>query len=481
MDRKELTIIQMNDTHGYIEEHWEHFYQGRKSVHYRAGGYARILAYVEQVRNEKGKEVLFLDNGDTFHGTYPVVESEGEILPPLLNTFNLDAMTGHWDFAYGPAKIKKIVSKLNYPMLAINAYQEENDELIFPPYLITEKNGLKIGVIGIAAFIIDKIMPKKYSQGLYFTLGDEELPDYITELKEEQNVDLVVVLSHLGFPQEVKLVEEVEGIDVLLSGHTHNRMSKPALINDTIIFQSGSHGSFLGQLDLTIENKKIIKYNHQLILLDHTMEKDPNLKKLVDETLSPYRQKLANIIGYTEVDLNRSNVLESTMDNLLLTSLLDYADADVAFSNGWRYGAPIPKGPITENDLWNIIPTNPPVSKTTLTGQEIWEMLEENLEHTFSRNPYQQMGGYLKRSMGLSLYFKFENPYGQRIQELFIGNEKIDLKKEYEAVFVTVQGVPEKYGQNRRTTAEYAVDVLRNYIQKNDAVFTPLTGNIRGV
>lgn len=480
LTKKELTVIQMNDTHGYIEEHWEQFYQGNHSIYRKAGGYARISAYLKSLNKEK-EEVLFLDNGDTFHGTYPVVKSKGQILPELLNKLKLDAMTAHWDFAYGPEAIKDLVNQLNYPMLAINAYHKDSDELLFPPYLIIEKKDLKIGVIGIAATIIDKVMPKYFSKGVYFTMGEEELPHYIEELKKEKKVDSIVVLSHLGFPQEIKLAKEVAGIDLLLSGHTHNRIYEPIEINNTLIIQSGCHGSFLGRLDLTIENKKIIDYEHELVLLDDSIEKDAEMTELIDQKMKVNREKLDEVIGDTETDLHRYGVLESTMDNLLLQSMLDYSGAEIAFSNGWRYGAPVPMGPITENDLWNIIPVNPPVSKTILTGREIWDMLEKNLEKTFSKDPYQQMGGYVKRSMGLILYFKFENPYGQRIQELFIGEEAIEMDKEYETVFVTIQGIPKKYGKNREAMDKNAIEVLRNYIKENNPVSSPLEGNIKGV
>lgn len=481
MTKKTLTIIQMNDTHGYIEEHWEHFYRGNDSDYQVVGGYARIASYLKKVRQENKNQVLFLDNGDTFHGTYPVVQTKGKILVPLLNKLNLDGMTAHWDFAYGPDAFKEIVDELTYPMLAINTYYKANDELVFPPYLIKEANDLKIGVIGIAATIVDKIMPKHFSEGIYFTMGNEELPNYIQKLKEEEAVDLVVVLSHLGFPQEIKLAEEVDGIDVLLSGHTHNRLYESVRVNDTLLIQSGCHGSFLGRLDLTIENKKIVDYQHELVLLDEKIEKDAEMEELVAEKMTPYRERLDQVIGQTGTALDRSGIVESTMDNLLLQSMLDSSQADIAFSNGWRYGAPIPKGAITENDLWNIIPVNPPLTKTILTGQEIWEMLEKNLENTFARDPYKQMGGYLKRAMGISMYFKFENPYGQRIQELFVGDKKIEKDKEYQVVFVTVQGVPEKYGKNREAMEIHAIDALKQYIQRHKEVEAPLTGNIKGV
>src|SRR5699024_6670769 len=112
----------------------------------------------------------------------------------------------------------------------------------FPSHTIVDRADLRIGIIGIAEHIVDKTMPAHFSEGVYFTLGVEELPPIIKKLREEENVDLIIVLSHFGFPQEVQLAKEVEGIDVLLSGHTHNALREPVVINDTIIIQSGCQG-----------------------------------------------------------------------------------------------------------------------------------------------------------------------------------------------------------------------------------------------
>lgn len=162
----------MNDTHGYLEKHWENFYDGEGSKYIQTGGYARISSYVKNIRKAKDGNLLFLDGGDTFHGTYPVVHTKGKILPPLLNQLGLDAMTAHWDFAYGPEHFKSLLEDLNYPMLAINCFDKNTDELVFQPYIIKEVNELKIGIIGIAATIIDKTMPDHFSKGLYFTMGN---------------------------------------------------------------------------------------------------------------------------------------------------------------------------------------------------------------------------------------------------------------------------------------------------------------------
>ncbi len=478
MSKKEITIIQMNDSHGYLEEHYEHFFEGDHYRYIKAGGYPRIKTYIEEVRKAKNNNVLFLDGGDTFHGTYPVVTSEGEVLIDLLNDLHLDGMTAHWDFAYGPKRLNQIIEKLNYPMLAINVYDKETNELVYKPYIIKEINGLKIGVVGIAATIVDKVMPEHFSTGLYFTLGNEELPDYIKELKEVKGVDLVVVLSHLGFPQEVKLASEVDGIDVLLSAHTHNRLYEPTTVNKTIIIQSGCHGSFLGHLDLVVENKEIIDFTHHLVVLDDKIKKDSQMQEVVNEKLKPYREKLDKVLGETKTDLNRNLVLESTMDNFLLNAIIDYTNADVAFSNGWRYGAPVPVGKITENDLWNIIPVNPPISKVSLTGREIWDMMEENLERTFAFDPYDQMGGFVKRAMGINLYFKIENSLGHRIQYLFIKGVPIDYNKLYDVAFVTSQGVPVKYGKDRHNLDIKAIEVLKKYLEKEKTIAAPLINTI---
>lgn len=438
------------------------------------GGYARLASYVKQVRNEADDNVLLLDGGDTFHGTYPVVKTKGEILPPILNKLGFDGMTGHWDFAYGPDHLNEVASELNYPMLAINCYKKGTDELAFPPYRIKEINGVKVGVIGIAATIVDKTMPDQFSEGVSLTFGREELPKYVKEVKEEHDVDLVVVNSHLGYPQDLQMAKETDGIDVYLSTHTHNQVYEPAMVNDTLVIQSGCHGSFVGRLDVSVKDKKVVDHKHELVTMDETISEDAEMKELVDEKLAPYQEELGEVIGETKTDLYRNEVLESTMDNFLLQSLLDHTGAEVAFSNGWRYGAPIPKGPITVNDLWNIIPVNPPVSTVKLEGHEIWEMLEENLERTFSRDPFGQMGGYVKRTLGLKVYAKVENPAGERIQEIFIGDKPLYKNKVYDATFVTVQGVPAKYGHDRENLDTHAIEALQNYVKKHETIEAPI-------
>ncbi len=169
------------------------------------------------------------------------------------------------------------------------------------------------------------------------------------------------------------------------------------------------------------------------------------------------------------------------MDNLLLQSLMEQTGAQVAFSNGWRYGAPVVPGPVTLNDLWNIIPVNPPLSTVDLTGEEIRTMLEENLEHTFSRDPFQQMGGYVKRMLGINVYVKVENGSGNRIQELFVQGQPIKNRQVYTTVFVTAQGVPQKYGSGRQELDIHAIEALQAYLSKTSTAGVSLQGTVKVV
>lgn len=471
----ELTLIQVNDVHSYLELHTELFWTAKGAQYRPAGGYARIATLIKQIRAERPGRVLLFDGGDTLHGTHVAVQTRGEALLPILNALGFDAMTGHWDFAYGPQHLKALSAQLNYPMLAANCFDEKTDRPYFPPFKVCEVAGLRVGVIGLAAYILDKTMPPSFSQGIYLTLGTEVLPGLIAQLRQDEQADLIVVVSHLGFPQDLQLAHDVEGIDVILSAHTHNRVTTPARVNQTLIIQSGSHGSFVGRLDLTIEDSAVSAYHHELITVDETIIPDKEVQALVEAALAPTRAELAHIVGETNLALHRNTALEATMDNFLLRSLIECTDAQLAFSNAWRYGAPIAPGPVTLGDLYNIIPMNPPVSTIDLTGAEVHAMLEEALEHTFSRSPYQQMGGYLKRSLGLSMYVKLENPAGQRIQRLFIGDKTLDPKQVYPTTFVTLQGVPAHYGQNRQNLDIHAIDAMQQALARG-----PVDSALRG-
>jgi 2',3'-cyclic-nucleotide 2'-phosphodiesterase (5'-nucleotidase family) len=461
---RDLVILQMNDLHGYLESHCEWFWASSGFVYRQAGGVARIKTLVDQLRAKFG-DVLFCDGGDTFHGTRPIVVTKGACLPPILNLFGLSAMTGHWDFAYGPEELQRRVAELNYPFLAANVYQEGDGTLLFPPYRVVTVRTVRVGIIGLACNIVDKTMPANFSKGIRFTEGRDELAGCIRQLREQEKVDVVVLLSHLGFPQDVELLQSTPGVDVCLSSHTHNRLAAPVKVGDTLLIQSGCHGSFLGTLHLQIDHGgSLTLLEHELMEVSEEFAEDEQVRGLVNSAMAPFRAELDEVAGDTRVALNRATMLASTADDMILDAMLRATGAEVAFSNGWRYGAPVAPGPITVNDLYNLAPMDPEIMLLDLTGSEVWQMLEENLERTFSRDAFGQMGGYVKRCAGLTTFFKAENPKGSRIQEIFIGTDSIQRCRSYRAAYITVQGVPDKYGRNRKQSGITLIPALRQLL-----------------
>lgn len=460
-----LSIAYLNDVHGYLEPHPEIFFNAENRDIRTAGGYSRIFSTIKNIRKQNSNTLIF-DGGDTFHGTLPAVESNGEAIIPVLNKIGFTAMVGHWDFAYGPDQLLKLNSQLNYPILGINVYTADG-ELFLKPYIFVEVEDVKIAVVGICSNIIDKTMPDRFSKGLKITDGMEELPGYVREVKDK-GADLIFLLSHNGYPQDFKMLSEINGIDVCLSAHTHNRLFEPTVVNGTLVIQCGCHGSFLGHLQLDFLGDRIQSHQYSLIPITESIDPDKEMDELIDLIMKPYQELKTKIVGKTAVLLDRYNTLNSSMDDFLLQAVKDATATELVFSNGWRYGAPIPPGPISKWDLFNIIPMNPPVSIVKLTGYEIISMLEENLERTFSADPMKQMGGYLKRCLGLTAYIRIENPKGHRIQDIYIGTERLKPGKIYNASFLTQQGVPANLGSERIDLPFTVVEVLTDFLKKNN-------------
>ena len=475
MNRNKLTLIQINDAHGYFSPHKEVFFEAEGFQVREAGGYARIKTLVDRIRSQS-EHSLFLDCGDSFHGTFLTTQTQGSAVLPILNAMGIEAMSAHWDFAYTPSKLRDLDHRLNYPLLAANVYVYDKKKRLFDPYMIKEYNGLRVGVFGMACEHVVQGFPQKFSDGIYMSPEYKEIPNIASELRNKQKCDLVVLLSHLGMPTDYEILMKTTGIDVCISGHTHNRLNSPIKVGDCLLIQSGCHGSFLGRLDLEIVNGRVVSYDHQLIPVTADIPEDPEIARLVTEAYEPYRETLSTVVGKTDTLLCRDRSAESTMDNFLLHAISKETGRKLCFSHGWRYGAPIPPGNITLEDLYNIVPMNPVIQNVDLKGYEIVEMLENFIEHTYSRNPYGQIGGYLPRAVGIRAYIKIENPHHYRIQKLYVEGEPLEADKTYRASFITEQGVPQHYGTNREKLKVTAIDAMRRYLAESSPISEELMG-----
>lgn len=243
-----------------------------------------------------------------------------------------------------------------------------------------------------------------------------------------------------------------------------NRLNSPIKIGNSILIQSGCHGSFLGRLDLEIINGNIVDFKHELITVNDKIDEDKDIQNIVAGIFEPYEEKLNKIVGETKTLLSRHLALESTMDNFLLKSISHATGNKICFSHGWRCGVPISTGKITLNDLYNIVPMNPKIINVQMKGYEILELLETKLNKTYNINPFGQTGGYVQRAIGIKAYIKIENPNMHRIQKLFIENEELDAQKTYNASYITEQAVPKYLGENREQLNITAIDAMKSYL-----------------
>lgn len=473
-DTKTFTLIQQNDTHSYMESHWEHFWRNGRPEYRRAGGYARAATIVRRIRDETKGACLFVDCGDTIHGAGPAQWTKGKAIVPALNAMGVELMTpGNWEFGYGPAALRERVAEMHFPVIACNVERAATGEREFPPSEVREVGSVRVGFVGVTSPIVTQTMPKKFGEGLRFSDGADTLPRCIAKLRREEKVEIIVVVSHLGFPQEVKLVKEVEGIDVLLSGHTHNRLAEPVRVGKTLLIQSGFDGSYLGRLDLEVQSGHVCGFKHQLIEVAEAIEPDVETEAVINAQLAPFREQLREVVGQTATALNRMTVLEATMDNLITDAYLDLTGAEVAFSHGWRYGAPVVPGDVTAGDLWQMIPTDPEVFTIEMTGSEIRQKLEESLQSVYAPDAFNQKGGYIIRVSGLNAVVRLNNPKGARVEHLDIAGEPFDADRLYAVAAAGEQDV--KGAENKQGTGVRAIDALRQYFKKHSPVNADLT------
>lgn len=469
MAERRLTLVQQNDTHGYLWPHPELFWTvPRPTFRRHVGGLARAVTVVRRLR--QAGPVLWVDGGDTFHGTGPVVLSRGQIVPPLLKAAGIDVMVpGNWVFAYGPDALKDFIRQSGVSALAANA---ETSDGSFLPAVTVKRSGGSVGLMGLTYPAETQTMPESFSRGLTFTLDVPEIQASMDRLRHTERVDLTVLLSHIGLPLDLRLAEEVHGIDVILSAHSHDRLHQVMTVGNTVVIQAGAHGSFLGVLSLTVDGpQKLSDWDYRLMtLIDE--EEDPAIAARVSEALAPYQEQMNEPVGQLGSPLHRMTVLETPMDRVITDAYVAYTGADMAFSHGWRYGAPMLPGVFTRGDLYNMIPTNPDLFEAELDGHTLRDFLEKNLESVFAANPFHQKGGYVVRSSGLLMAFKAYHPRGHRIEYLAVNNQEVRPHARYRVVSAGPQAL-KGIDVTRKGLSVDAHQVISEYFRRHKPVVVP--------
>ena len=435
-----ITILQTADIHAYLNTHNELFVENDSIVFRNAGGLANIKTLVDRIRDENPDGTLFIDGGDLIQGSGESVLSEGKIFPPIVQKMNYDLLIpGNWEVIYGKEVMMNLMQNYKTNVIVANMFHETDEKPLFPPYWITEKKGIKIGFIAYNDHEIPIRQNPIFSKGIKFTEVKENLKELISELKTNQKVDVLFLIAHIGISKQVLLADNpaVKGVDFILGNDTHERIRKPIEGKYAKVVEPGAFGSFVGKLDLKFKNKKIVGYEYELIEVDpEKYVADKELQNLIDKEIAPYKEEMQKILGHTSTPLYRYLVNENPMDNFITDALLWKSNADFAVSNGFRFGVPIVpdetgKSIITQEDLWRMVPVDEYMKVGEVSGEQIKNWLEKEIHNVYAKNPAERFGGWLVRFSGMTLRFDSSKEFGERVLEVKIKGELLDLNKTY--------------------------------------------------
>ena len=491
----QFSIFITTDLHAQLHTHDEFFWENEKPVYKKRGGLAVLKTMIDALRTQHPQNILY-DGGDYFHGHGVASLSEGEALIPLMNAFNYDLiLPGNWEVVYKKKKMLYDMGHSNAAKICANMWHKTNDAdngtLIYPPYWIKYIAGAKVGFIGFTDHLVPKRQSPAYSEGIGFTHATDNAARYIKYLKEVEGCGIIFIVTHMGLAQQVGLANDpsVAGADFILGADTHERVRVPIQGKYTKVVECGAFGSFLGKLDITVKEGKIDTYQYELLDVDPVKyPANKNVLALVQKAAAPYQDSLQKILGYTSTPLVRYFVLETPMDNLITDAVMWKFKPDIALSNGFRFCQPlaVPQGAqkvaITNEFLWNMLPVDSTAKTGEVTGQQILEWLEKELENAFAPNPSKRFGGWFVRFAGMEVNCTIGKPKGQRVNTVKIKGQPLDKNKMYKIVACEREGDPndtlcriEKVS-NPVATQNSLHDVITEYLAATPLVAPKLEG-----
>jgi sulfur-oxidizing protein SoxB len=440
------------------------------------GGLDRTASIVKAIRQERGNDkVLLLDGGDTWQGSYTSLKTQGMDMLEAMKLLKPEAMVGHWEFTLGKNRLEELIKRMNYPFLGGNVFDNEWDEQVFDSTLFVEKGGVNIAIIGQHFPYTPIANPRHLVEGWSFGIRAEHLQKNIIEARSK-GAEIVVLLSHNGFDVDQKIAAMVEGIDVILTGHTHDAIPKAIRIKNTLLLSSGSHGKYLGRVDLEVKNGKVVDSSSALIpIFSEVISPDKQMSEKIKELRSPFEKECNRVIGKAETLLYRRGNFNGSWDEVICDAIIQERDCEIALSPGFRWGTTLlPSQDITIDDMYSQTAMNyPEVYKTEMTGSMLRELLEDICDNIFNKDPFLQQGGDMVRVGGLAYSCSPKEKIGKRIKDLVllrsgmpIENEKKYVVSGWGSINENVEGPP-------------IYDLLEKYITGEKSIKPQNSGSIK--
>jgi sulfur-oxidizing protein SoxB len=443
----------------------------------RLGGLDRIATVLKAIRAERSDRTVFLDGGDTWQNSFTSMQTKGQDMVDCMALLKPEAMVGHWEFTLGAERVKELKDKLGFPFLAQNVRDTEWNEPAFDAMTMIERGGIKISVIGQAFPYTPIANPRWMIPTWSFGIREEDLQANVEKARKD-GAQLVVLLSHNGFDVDRKLAGRVRGIDLILSGHTHDALPDVVKVGKTLLVASGSHGKFLSRLDLDVRGGEVKDYRYKLIpIFSDAIAPDVEMAAKIAAIRAPHDKMLRETIGRTETLLYRRGNFNGTLDDVICDALLAERDAEIALSPGFRWGnSLLPGQDITREDIYNATAlTYPAAYRMTMTGARLKEVLEDVADNLFNPDPYYQQGGDMVRVGGVSYSIDLKASAGRRISDLTLlkTGKPLDPAKEY-----VVTGWA---SVNQGTEGPAIWDVVMRHIEMKKTVAPREAGHVRVV
>lgn len=411
-----LILLHTNDTHDHLSP-----YDTRKLK--SLGGIARRATIIKKEQAQNAGKVLVLDAGDTFQGTPLFNFFHGEADYETLDAAGYDATTvGNHDLDDGLPNLLKQAKGRKFKLINTNVVDEATGKPIFLPVWVVERSGMKVGIFGVlgqgSAW---HAVAKKHQQGMKVLDEIAVARNTVDELKG-MGADFIVMLSHSGLDEDKKLAAEVQGIHVIISGHSHTKVDAPISVKNgswtTLVAQAYQWGEYLGRIELVVDGGKIVSSNGYLVPVAGDTPEDPDVAKIVDKYVAKIPIDIRKVIGQAPEGLSRDGCRERdcALGNWAADLLLSRGGGDVAILNSGGLRADIMPGSVTVGDLFMVFPFENVVVKLDLTGDQIRRLLDKVAAGDVS----------MLQVSGIS--FGIENGVAKDIK---VGSEPLDPARKY--------------------------------------------------
>ncbi|MFG5411065.1 thiosulfohydrolase SoxB [Piscinibacter sakaiensis] len=405
----------------------------------KVGGFAHLATLVKQLKAGR-PGALLLDGGDTWQGSATSLWSNAQDMVDACKLLGVDVMTGHWEFTYGMERVKEVIEKDfkgQVDFVAQNVKTTDFGDPVFAPYVIRPINGVPVAIIGQAFPYTPIANPRYLVADWQFGIQDDRMQEMVDEARGK-GAQLVVVLSHNGMDVDLKMASRVRGIDVVFGGHTHDGVPVAVPVKNpggtTLVTNAGSNGKFLGVMDLSVKDGRLVDYRYRLLpVFADQLVPDAAMQALIQRVRAPYEAKLAERLAVSDGTLYRRGNFNGSWDQLVCDALMEVQGAQIAFSPGFRWGTSLLPGEAITRELMmdQLAITYPYATLTEMTGATIKTILEDVADNLFNPDPYYQQGGDMVRVGGLSYAIAPDEKMGSRIQDMRLGGRPIEADRRY--------------------------------------------------